>query len=159
MKSSHPTGLHFHRRNPHPDKERHGDCVTRAIVLGTGRPYQEIWGMITAKKRWYDGCRATANGGCPEHIGRAILDLYGWKYVRTPHGVFQADSMPGICIASQASHWVLVADGSIWDTWDSRGSRRKKLTGVYVPRWGASWLRVADWVQEAHDRMMLCNAA
>ena len=38
-KSSHPTGLHFFKRNPHPKKEDHGDCAVRAIALATDTEY------------------------------------------------------------------------------------------------------------------------
>ena len=42
---------------------------------------------------------------------------------------FYAGNLPDRCIAHVNRHWVAVRDGAIWDTWDSRGSRPKKLRG------------------------------
>ena len=33
------------------------------------------------------------------------------------------------CIVHVPNHWIAVKEGAIWDTWDSRGSRPKKLRG------------------------------
>ena len=73
--SSHPTGLHFFKRNPHPKKENHGDCGTRAICLTFDLPYNKVWNAATKAIRdsapryryspymdWQKS-KATANGG------------------------------------------------------------------------------------------------
>ena len=50
-KSSHHSGLRVMLRNPHPKKERHGDCGTRAICLAYGLDYKEVWNKATRNKR------------------------------------------------------------------------------------------------------------
>ena len=73
--SSHPTGLHFFKRNPHPKKEHHSDCGTRAICLAFDLPYNKVWKAATEAIRdttpkWrycsditWRSTKATANGG------------------------------------------------------------------------------------------------
>ena len=146
MKSSHPTGLHFHRRNPHPNKGEHCDCVTRAIVLATGKPYSMVFNGLHDLMQDHD-IPGTPKGGCLDSVARVYLNRRcGWDFVSLPTGTqFKADNLPELCIAVQAGHYVLVAKGSIWDTFDSRGKRRKKLTGYYEPGCRAAAV-ASDWV-------------
>ena len=149
MKSSHPTGLHFFRRNPNPKKERHGDCGVRAISLALDLPYNKVWNAATQATRrntpdWrYSGgwnsewikSKATANSGLTrtDMIDTfSILRIFNWDYVKAPVGTkFVAGNFPDHCIANLASHYVAVKDGAIWDTWDSRGKRAKMLKGFF----------------------------
>ena len=50
-KSSHQSGFRLMLRNPHPKKERHGDCGTRAICLALGLDYQKVWNAATKMKQ------------------------------------------------------------------------------------------------------------
>ena len=147
MKSSHPTGLHFYKRNPNPKKERHGDCGVRAISLALDLPYNKVWRAATQAARsndpvWrYPGERkwrrskATANSGLSrtDMIDTlSALRIFNWDYIKVPEGTkFVAGNFPDHCIANLASHYVAVKDGAIWDTWDSRGKRPKKLKGYF----------------------------
>ena len=58
-------------------------------------------------------------------IGRSYnTDLRRWSY----HGLtteFHLDKLPSVCIVEQCQHFVAVAHGAIWDSWDSRGKTRK----------------------------------
>ena len=42
---------------------------------------------------------------------------------------FYKGNLPERCIAHVPQHWVAVKDGAIWDTYDSRGKRPRKLRG------------------------------
>jgi hypothetical protein len=127
-KSSHPTGLQFLRRDPHPQKERHGDCAVRAAVFALGLPYDEVFAGLCTQFRG----KRTPNGGTTLVQLRYYLGQYDWFYQPTSAN-FHIDNMPKECIAHIPRHWVYVSRGSIFDTWDSRGKRPKKLRGYFHP--------------------------
>jgi len=155
MKSSHPTGLHFFHRNPHPKKESHGDCGVRAICLALDLPYNKVWRAATKAKRemnphYYDQYgrkkKSKVTATCSltrRELDRtlSILGEWNWNYYRIPSSrtdrtVFKADNFPSHCIVAQANHWVAVKDDAIWDTWDSRGKRPKRIEGYFATK---SW--------------------
>ncbi len=136
-KSSHHTGFHLYLRNPHPSKEHHGDCATRAACLLLDRPYSLVWAEITEVKQWVRGNRATADSGTSiNELKRALERITGraWVYKNLSSVDFHKDVLPERCIAVQANHFVCVKDGAVWDSFDSRGKRRKRLRGYLVER-------------------------
>ena len=77
-KTANHSGLHYMRRNPHPKKERHGDCGVRAICLAFDLDYDKVWKRATSNKRnnapvycysdgtgshYYERSKATATWG------------------------------------------------------------------------------------------------
>ena len=137
-------------RNPHPNKERHGDCGTRAICLAYDLDYKEVWDRATYQKRidsyYYDqwGQRRqsyrSADWGLSKQDLLATLRYFDLDvtYVRltgydnkdkSTWLYFNQDNLPKTCIAHIPNHWVAVRDGAIWDTYDSRGKRPRKLRG------------------------------
>ena len=100
-KSSHPSGLHHMRRNPHPKKEDHGDCGVRAITLATGMDYSRVkfyadrwlqetddsytpcWGYRTRYK--------TSYGGMTGGDMTSILHAIGFKF---QHSIKTLESSP-----------------------------------------------------------------
>tara|TARA_R100001443_G_scaffold61729_2_gene71837 strand:- start:2618 stop:3115 length:498 start_codon:yes stop_codon:yes gene_type:complete len=151
MKSSHPTGLHYFHRNPHPKKERHGDCGVRAICLALDLPYNKVWRAATKAKRqispyYYDqwGQRKKSKVTATWSLSRrelertlSILDFWNWNYYRIPssktdRAIFKSKNFPRHCIAHQNRHWVAVKNDAIWDSWDSRGKRNKELKGYFA---------------------------
>jgi len=143
-KSSHPTGLAFMCRNPHPKREHHGDCGVRSVCLALDLSYSDVWFALLKDQResvsWPCGdgewryCGGTPTGGLKPSVLQRFLRKYGW--LRTPCATgtkFKASNLPPLCIAELASHFVCVRDGAIWDTWDSRGKRPKKLVAFYAP--------------------------
>ena len=150
MKSSHPTGLFYNKRQPNPKKEDHGDCGTRAICLAFDLPYSKVWNAVTKAIRGREGftrirrgpglceyreSQATANGGTSRRaLSDALghLGIYSWEYTKCIEGTkFLKGNFPDHCIAYIPNHYVAIKDGSIWDTWDSRGKRTKKLLGYF----------------------------
>ena len=131
-------------RNPHPDKKDTGDCGTRSLCLALDLPYLSTWKRITSLIQantfyrvmgsdWQHS-KATANGGVSKGIMRKFLINHGWEYHSAPAlSFFKAENLPELCIAEQANHWVCIRDGAVWDTYDSRGKRRKQLVGYFCP--------------------------
>ena len=145
-KSSHQSGLHYFRRNPHPKKEDHCDCGVRSICLAFDLPYNKVWKAATKVKREWAGyyydqwgrkkkSQVTATSSLSKgELIRTLweLDIHDWEYTPISRGTkFHAKHLPDHCIAAQADHWVCVKDGAIWDSWDSRGARPKRLEGYF----------------------------
>jgi hypothetical protein len=128
-RSSHPTGLHFYQRNPHPQKEHHGDCAVRASVFALGLPYDLVFAGLCAH---FKG-RRTPNGGVPLVMLRNYLAQHDWTYCQVASRTLHVSHLPEECIAHIPSHYVYVLNGCIFDTWDSRGKRKKKLRGYFKP--------------------------
>lgn len=118
-------------------KGRAGDCVTRAIAIATGKPYQEVYGALNAlgatertgkRKRG----KSSARTGVYKQTIRRYLQSLGWHWTPTMHigsGChvhLRADELPSGClIVSLSRHSVAVIDGVICDIYDcSRGGRR-----------------------------------
>ena len=146
-RSSHPTGLHLMIRNPHPDKKSTGDCGTRSLCLALDLPYRSTWNKITQLIRSnyfyrypgsdWQASKRTANGGVCKRIMSKFLYDHGWRYYSAPAGsLFKAENLPELCIAEQSGHWVCIRDGAVWDTYDSRGKRARKLKGWFAPAKG-----------------------
>ena len=155
-KSSHHSGLRFMIRNPHPKKERHGDCGVRAISLALDLDYNKVWNAATKMKQMnapvyeynygggyveYKQSKATATRGLSKTDLVDTLGYLGYEaeYIcltkhrnqdRSTWFYFNQMHLPKErCIVHVPRHWGAVKDGAIWDTWDSRGQRPKKLRG------------------------------
>lgn len=122
-----------------------GDCVTRAIAIATGRPYQEVYdGLNGAAQGERRGRRkrgiSNARTGAYSATARRYLASIGWKFVPTMaigsgckvH--LRSDELPaGRLIVSVSKHWVAVIDGVIHDTHNpSRGGTRC-VYGYFIP--------------------------
>ena len=133
-KSSHQSGLRLMLRNPHPKKERHGDCGTRAICLALGLDYKTVWQFATNRKqRNNPWSQATATWGLSkEDLMDTLSDMSidsRFTNLKTFDFKFNKDNVPPHCIALLPRHWVAVRDGAVWDSYDSRGTRPRKLRG------------------------------
>jgi len=163
-KSSHPTGLHFFRRNPHPKKEDHGDCGVRAITLATDWEYWRVkhyaddavvqrhdgdepsWGYKKYQTS-YGGMTRQEMNTTINDMGKSDRKLYDWKHI--PYNtVFHINNLPDVCVVDQSNHYVCVKNGAVYDSWDSRGKtkRLKTVKGV--------WCHQDEWKKfmEKHNR-------
>ena len=150
-KSSHQSGLRLMLRNPHPKKEIHGDCGTRAICLALGLDYQTVWNAATKMKQMnaptycynygggyveYRKSKATATWGLSRRDLMDTLSYLGidssYTNMKTFDFKFNKENVPPLCIAHLPRHWVAVRDGAVWDTYDSRGTRPRKLRGYIM---------------------------
>lgn len=125
-----------------------GDCVTRAIAIATGLPYQEVYDALWAGNKDYAAnhrgrvARRIARGkgrsgttprnGIFKEVSRPYLKALGWRWVPTMtigsgckvH--LRADELPGgRLIVKVSRHLVAVIDGVVHDTYDcTRGETR-----------------------------------
>jgi hypothetical protein len=113
-------------------KGKTGDCVTRAIAIATGRPYQEVYNELfdLARERKVKG--ASPRNGVPKKTIREYMARLGWKWTPTMqigsgcNVHLRGDELPGgRLIVSVTRHLVAVIDGQLHDTFDaSRGGTR-----------------------------------
>ena len=110
-----------------------GDCVTRAIAIGTGMSYSEVYDLVNeaakgekmTQRRKRRG-RSSARTGVYKATIRRIMDrMEGWTWTPTM-GIgtgcrvhLRSDELPdGRLIVSVSKHIVAVIDGVIHDTHD-----------------------------------------
>lgn len=118
-----------------------GDCVTRAIAIATGLPYQRIYAALNdaaraehpgARRGRRRGRRSSARGGVFKPTYRRFLESLGWQWVPTMAigsgckvHLRASELPPGRLIVAVSRHLVAVVDGVVYDTSDpSRGGRR-----------------------------------
>jgi len=158
-KSSHHSGLRYMKRNPHPKNERHKDCGVRAICLAFDQDYEKVFDIASRCKRinrpdtsyWSvskqdyiykstpDASKGLNKESCLDTLDELGLDVVYKDTTMTDQDgehylYFYSGNLPDRCIAHVNRHWVAVRDGAIWDTWDSRGKRKKKLYGYVCLR-------------------------
>ena len=103
------------------------DCVTRAIAIATGLPYQQVYDDLNEMAQWErprkSGRRSRARTGVHKRTFRRYLEALGWTWHPTMaigsgctvH--LRADELPpGRLIVSLSRHLVAVIDGVIHDT-------------------------------------------
>ena len=134
-----------------------GDCVTRAITIATGKPYQEVYAAMwleltnyavshrdrTAKRIGRGGGRrgTTPRNGVDRKVFSAYLRSLGWRWVPTMRigsGCtvhLRADELPpGRLIVSLSRHMVAVIDGVIHDTYDSSRGGMRCVYGYWIEK-------------------------
>jgi hypothetical protein len=112
-----------------------GDCVTRAIAIATGLPYQEVYDTL------FKLTGSSPRNGVWRKDYQTYLETLGWKWVPTMkigQGCkvhLRADELPsGALIARLSRHLCAVKDGVVHDTHDpSRGGRRCVYGYFYKP--------------------------
>lgn len=114
-----------------------GDCVTRAIAIATGKPYQEVYDALNEVAKFERHGRrkqgvSNARTGVYKATYRKYLESLGWKFTPTM-GIgtgctvhLKRGELPtGKLIVSVSRHMVAVIDGVMHDTHDpSRGGTR-----------------------------------
>ncbi len=131
-----------------------GDCVTRAISIATGKPYQEVYDKIkelneefadthysrVAKKiQKGKGKRGTTpRNGVFKDVYRPYLESLGWKWTPTMligQGCkvhLKAEELPkGTIIVKVSKHLTTVIDGVINDTHDCSRDGNRCVYGYY----------------------------
>lgn len=114
-----------------------GDCVARAIAIGTRIPYRQVYDELNAlAQRERKGKRKRGRSSAREGVYKPTYTRYlkalGWRWTPTMaigQGCtvhLKADELPGgRLIVSLSRHLSTVIDGVIYDTHDpSRGGTR-----------------------------------
>jgi hypothetical protein len=121
-----------------------GDCVTRAIAIATGVPYQTVYDAINGlsksertgkrKKR-----KSNSRTGVYKNTSRKYLESLGWRWVPTMtigsgckvH--LKANELPkGTIIVKVTRHMVCVKDGVVLDTHDPSRDGNRCVYGYYI---------------------------
>jgi hypothetical protein len=114
-----------------------GDCVTRAIAIATGKPYQEVYDALNVlagaervgtRKRG----KSSARSGVYRVTWQKYLESLGWQWTPTMSigsgckvHLRDGELPAGRLVVSVSKHMVAVVDGVIRDTADpSRAGTR-----------------------------------
>jgi len=97
-----------------------GDCVTRAIAIGTGSSYRDIYDNLGELSQM------TPRNGVFNSVAGDYLESLGWLYVDAKLADFEPDRLPqGALIVSlqernsyRSGHFCCVVDSTIYDTWN-----------------------------------------
>jgi hypothetical protein len=115
------------------------DCVVRAICLITGESYTHVRQDLSyLQKKMTGGLYPSIADGVMTPVHYLYLTSKGWELTLTK-GTYLTDiPREGDHIAVIPRHMMAVRDGTVWDSWDSRFSRRTKngnprLLGYYTP--------------------------
>lgn len=96
-----------------------GDCVTRAIAIGTGTNYRTVYDEL--------GLRAhkSPRTGLPSSVAGEFLAVRGWKQVKLGSTRFNPETLPkGILVvdiakrSGRSGHFTAVIDHVVYDTWN-----------------------------------------
>ena len=136
-------------------KGQAGDCVTRAIAIATGKPYQEVYDALwsgltdyaathrdrTAERIGRGGDRrgTTPRNGVSPKVFNTYLRSLGWQWVPTMRigsGCtvhLSADELPrGQLIVNVSRHTVAIIDGVIHDTHDPSRNGTRCVYGYWI---------------------------
>jgi hypothetical protein len=123
-----------------------GDCVTRAIAIATGKPYQEVYDALNAlSQNERRGKRKRGKSSSRTGVYRATYEKYlhsmGWIWVPTMkigsgckvH--LRTEELPdGPLVVAVSRHLVAVIDGTIHDLSDCSRSGTRCVYGYYRRR-------------------------
>lgn len=124
-------------------KGKAGDCVTRAIAIATGKPYQEAYDAINAlgeNERTGKRKRGTSNArtGVYKQTKKRYLESIGWKWTPTMfigQGCkvhLKAEELPaGRIVVALSKHSCAVIDGVIHDTHDPSRNETRCVYGYF----------------------------
>ena len=108
----------FQYLNVNPNKQQRNDCVTRAISLASGLPYEEV-----RKKLYHSAKLLDCEKLCPTCYSFAIQEVLG-GVPRNCDGMTVgefADRNPnGTYLIRIEGHLLCVIDNCIYDLWDNR---------------------------------------
>ena len=119
-----------------------GECVTRAIAIATGLPYQRIYDRLNEiVKRNPQLCgkgKSSSRTGIAKKLLRRVLAENGWVWTPTMQigsGCtvhLRADELPsGRLIVSVSKHVVAVIDGVVHDTHDCSRDETRCVYGYW----------------------------
>lgn len=120
-----------------------GDCACRAIAIGTGLAYQDVYAAINAaatrERPRGKARRSNARTGVwPRTVARILVER-GWVWTPTmsigsgTRVHLRADELPpGRVIARVSRHFVAVIDGVVHDTHDPSRDGTRAVYGYWA---------------------------
>lgn len=131
-----------------------GDCVTRAISIATGIPYNEVYDKLseaTKGSKLKKHRKASARDGVRKVIFHRYLLELGWTWVPTMfigQGCkvhLKASELPGgKLIVSCSKHVVAVIDGVVNDTYDPTRDGTRCVYGYFYRTASVATLPIGD---------------
>ena len=120
-----------------------GDCVTRAIAIATGTPYQQVYDSLNTTRSGLRQTRRIRKSSSRTGVNRRIYELYlakcGWRFIPTMsigsgckvH--LKTDELPrGNIIVRLSGHLAAVIDGILHDTHDCSRNETRCVYGYYT---------------------------
>lgn len=101
-------------------RKRIGDCVIRAIAIGTQQDYQKVWKDLFSE--------SLETGYFPNNDETSVsyLEKHGWERIKFGKQMVRLTSnkipKDKTIICHVRRHWVAMVNGTIMDTWDSRNN-------------------------------------
>jgi len=137
--------------------EKRGDCVTRAIAIATGLPYQVVFDGLKAEAererprlRWHKGeqgrkeftrRKSSVSHGVKPATTRRYLDKLGWEFVPCMAvgtgckvHLRKSELPKGRLIIRCSLHLTAVIDGVIHDTYDPSRQGTRCVYGYWRKR-------------------------
>tara|TARA_R110000796_G_C14475700_1_gene426104 strand:+ start:129 stop:614 length:486 start_codon:yes stop_codon:yes gene_type:complete len=124
-------------------KGKTGDCVTRAIAIATGKPYQEVYDNLVLWAKDYSLTRndrvakqirrkgTSPRNGVNKEVYRTYLQSLGWEWVtcneigQSEKVHLDASELPkGRIICKCSRHLTTMIDGVINDTYNPQRKHR-----------------------------------
>lgn len=115
------SGWQEYLNNPHG--RRVGDCTVRAVAKAIGSDWERAYAEL-ALAGFVLGDMPSGNA-----VVNSVLKQYGFKRSVIPDtcpdcytiGDFATDHPEGTYVVGSGNHMVCIEDGTVWDSWDSRG--------------------------------------
>jgi hypothetical protein len=119
-----------------------GDCVTRAISIATGKPYQEVYdalNQLSKDEKSKKGKDSSSRTGVFRKTYEKYLKENGWKWIpcmKIGEGCkvhLRKEELPGgHLIVSVSRHVTAVIDGVIYDNHDCSRNGNRCVYGYYI---------------------------
>ena len=116
-----------------------GDCVCRAIAIGTGMDYKKVYDLINTYSK-NDDSYSSARTGVSKDITYQVLTDLGWiwkptmKFGQGCKTHLNEDELPKnkTIIARLSKHLTCIIDSTIHDTYDSSRNGKRCVYGYYI---------------------------
>lgn len=122
-----------------------GDCVTRAVAIATGKPYQEVYDAINDASQYERSSsrrrgKSNARTGVHKVTSKKFIASLGWTWTPTMQigsgckvHLKEGELPMGRLIVSVSRHLVAVIDGVIHDTFDPSRNGTRCVYGYWSP--------------------------
>lgn len=128
------TGLSFVKWSPGPDTMRK-DCAVRALTLATGIPYEQVFKELQEDNNKHARRKSPIQrSGTYNQVSHNFLIRNGWRRMKDIGKVLlKKDQLPDCpCVVRVCGHMLYVENGRVWDTWDSRGDRSRRVKDIWI---------------------------
>lgn len=123
-----------------------GDCVTRAIAIATGKPYQEVYDALNAmaEDEKITKCKrkkSNSRTGVYRVTYQKYLESIGWKWIacmeigKGCQTHLKSEELPkGKIICRLSKHLCAVVDGVIHDIYDPSRDGSRCVYGYFIEK-------------------------